>query len=391
MRKIYTLLCLLLLVGALSAQALDFQAPWYLQSFYDYYSDNYVGTTNAGRGYTGTSVMGNIENVLLNPAAFETDTFHMYYEFIAKMPAKEFNMYTDEDYTNKSAFGMIGISHQIANTLNVGLSLSSVKSLKYDRISVNLGQGMDILYRFPSMETKVLTATASYQWKELSFGLNIMSHMYIFKDYVVGGSVPLARNNFNEYAFRIQPGLYWKHDWVSLGASYMPRLDKEFEVNTNILYDSTLPAVANFGVSFYLNDFTIALEGTQEYCSQMDNNFGDRFNAKVGLELNQGFYAYRIGYMMRSAIWDGSYNPPSYVVNPEDEEYDLEEIYGYAVGEIGETEQHLITLGIGWGNDYFGVDAALIQDIAGNVDNTQGHGSIYLNLEPIFEVILKDR
>ncbi len=388
------LILLVCVIGVLGAQKLEFTAPWYLNSFYDYYSDNYVGTKAAGRGYTGTSVMGNIDNVFLNPAAFKTDSFHVYYEMNAKMPADEINSNAPGDLTSPGALGMVGISSQIMENLNVGFSYSILKSIQYDRIRVELMQAPgNYTFRDPKFVDKVLTLSTSYQWNCFSFGLNVMNHIYDFEDYVIYGSAPFALNDFRESVVRFQPGVYWSNKKFAAGVSFTPSTSYDFETDF-LTYDTTLPTVVNGGISVTLNKLLLALDVSHEFCSQMDDAFDDRLNIRTGLEYKVKQYAYRVGFIHRPAVWKGRFEVPEYIA-PGDEsevfEYTLDEIFQFEEGLVEETEQNMITLGVGWGNDFFGVDGALVQDVTGNVQNTQLHASIYMNLDPIFKIVLHDR
>jgi hypothetical protein len=363
----------------------------YLQSFYDYYSDNYIGTVNVGRGYTGTSVMGNIENVLLNPAAFKTENSYMYCEFMVKVPIDDMNTVTEEKLANNSFLGMMGVSKKINDYLCLGISYSAVKSIEFDRISIELMQEPgNYENRFPSLNNNVLTLTAAYQFGTVSLGLNILNHFYRIKDNVIYGRYQFARNSMEEYAPRIQPGVYWKPGLFAFGASYVPATDVDFK-STVLKYNTTMPAVANMGVSLNFTNVTLALEFTDEFCSQMDDEFEDRYNGKIGIEIKDDKYSYRLGGMYRSEVWSGTFNPPSDNDSTFDNQYTLEEIYGYSIGEIGATEQMYVTGGIGWRNQYLNLDGSLMVDLAGNINTTQIHGSVGFILEPIFDVITSIR
>ncbi len=380
-------------IGLLSAQYLEFPAPWYLNSFYDYYADNYIGTKDAGRGYTGTSVMGNIDNVYLNPAAFKTDCFHVYYEMNAKMPYDEINKNATGDLTSPSALGMVGVSSQLMKNLNVGFSYAILKSAQYDRIRVELMQAPgNYVFRDPTFMDKALTLSASYQLNDFSFGINVINHIYDFQDYVIYGSYPFAINDFRENIVRLQPGFYWSDGKIAAGLSYTPSTNHEFATDY-ITYDTTLPSVLNSGVSLQLNKLLLALEMTNEFCSEMDSAFDDRINLKAGLEYKVDSYTYRVGYIKRSEVWNGNFAIPTYYT-PDDNgniEYEVDEIFGFEDGLVGNTEQNLVTIGFGWESEFFGLDGALTQDVTGDAGNTQLHLGCFMNLDPIFNVVLKTR
>ncbi|MBN2829535.1 MAG: hypothetical protein JXR56_04345, partial [Candidatus Cloacimonetes bacterium] len=232
MRNSIFVLIILFFVTLLGADPIDFTSPWYLQSFYDYYSDNYIGTANIGRGYTGTSVMGNIENIHLNPAAFKTESDYMYSEFLVKTPINDMNTATEKEFVSNGFLGMLGVSKHFGSHWDLGVSYSGVKSMEFDRISIVLMQEPgNFENRFPSISDYVLTLTGSYKWNDFSFGLNVLNHFYTLKDNVVYGRNQFARNDINTYAFRVQPGVYWKKGVFAMGASYIPATDATFESN----------------------------------------------------------------------------------------------------------------------------------------------------------------
>ena len=127
--------CLLAIFLLAQADSLYLLLPQFSNPFYDTFSRNYIGSTSAGRGYTGVSVLGGLDNALLNPASVLPDSAKFFIEMNIKpsLEAEGYPLYAN--YTSPFPLGLLGLSFALENKFSLGVLYNLPKSITLDDYS----------------------------------------------------------------------------------------------------------------------------------------------------------------------------------------------------------------------------------------------------------------
>jgi len=370
---------ILLLISsvALLAQAdtLHFTAPQFLNSFYDHYTVNYLNAIAAGRGHTGAGLDGNIENSLQNPAAFSTDHSQFYFEIFLKPPIKEMTEGLEQNYQSVVPLGMLAYGYHPKKNLNVGFSYSTPQTIEYYLLSIQL-QTDDYYYLYPSYNLHRLTATCNYDWHNLRVGLNLFNEIYHFKDITTWGTNIFDRVDKTDYALRFEPGIYYKYDRFSAGAGYLAKTRHDFKFQYQT-FKTTLPSQLNAGIGYTSETARLAADMDLVRCSEMSDQFKDRYIIKAGFEKDHHKYTFRGGFMSVPSVWHGVYELPTYNANlawnPYQDEFPQ-------TGVIKSTGQSMVTGGFTWHSSPFDFTLSFIHDVQHNVNYTSVFGAMGINI-----------
>ena len=155
MKKIYLFL-LLLGIGFLFAQPLEFPQPQFITPIFDSFTRNYVSTSAMGRGYTGITIPGGVDNALLNPAAYLPDRAAIHLELLSKPSIRVdfyaaqdtstgYNMTANDRLTSPVPFGIFAVGSSIKDHFSYGFLYSMPKTVRMDDFSVATNMGMSLI------------------------------------------------------------------------------------------------------------------------------------------------------------------------------------------------------------------------------------------------------
>lgn len=354
----------MLLVFISSLASLNFVAPQYLHSYYDLYSMNYTNTVAAGRGHTGVAIQGNIENALINPAAFTTENTRILTGFMLKSTVDDIDDNSNLKLMSPSPLSQAGLGIFINPQLSVGLQYQLQQSLKYDQISKQLPTE-DIVFRYPSMYLYRTALTGTYHANNLHIGANVIYDLYRFEDYITPGTNFFARQDFSEPVIRFQPGVLYQLDNMAVGASAVISSKATFKTECQS-YDVTLPMELKAGFAIQQEDYRLIADLEDKMCSQMDDAFSDQYTFKLGFEKDKGKYTFRLGSLYSTGVFEGSMPIDTYEVI-EGTPYYLDDM----VINVKKENQLFLTAGVSYHIPVMDFSLALMQDISTEQKVTQ--------------------
>jgi hypothetical protein len=136
------LFLLLLVIGFLFAQPIEFPQPQFINPIFDSFTRNYVSTSAMGRGYTGITIPGGVDNALLNPAAYLPDKAALHLELLAKPSIRVdfyaaqdtstgYNMTANDRLTSPVPFGIFAVGSSLGDHFSYGFLYSMPKTVKW--------------------------------------------------------------------------------------------------------------------------------------------------------------------------------------------------------------------------------------------------------------------
>ncbi len=388
-----SMLILLVLSMFLQVVALDryqYTAPEFMQCIYDQYSRNYLNINAMGRGNTGAAFQEGVENAMINPAGFTTELTTFHFEFIHKTDMEEMNhtrfrqhdatsIYETnslQSYQSNNPFAYVGIGFQPVNGLSVGLSYSMDQSLEYMDFTREMSD--DSFYTLePSYVQSRLSLATSYAFNNLRLGLNVHYCIYTLDDYRY--YYQNNRTDVQETAFRFQPGFQYDFKSVTIGASYMPKTTKTFDLDNDEKYDVTFPSVLTAGVLFRYKEFRAAADIEYERCSEQADDFDDRTRMKLGFEYDYMYSTLRCGFMYVPGVFTGEYDYPDGGFGGNQNPYYPAE--GYDYGLIEDNDQAFITGGFTIKSSIADVSFGIMSDVIGDAPVTMGMLGVTIDSE----------
>jgi len=370
--------CLLAIFLLAQADSLYLLLPQFSNPFYDTFSRNYIGSTSAGRGYTGVSVLGGLDNALLNPASVLPDSAKFFIEMNIKpsLEAEGYPLYAN--YTSPFPLGLLGLSFALENKFSLGVLYNLPKSITLDDYSFFINQGADLIQRFPVYNLHQATALIAFHNGPLHLGLNLHNQFHYIDDPIFLRSYERIRDS--QYHLRLQPGIIYQLGSANIGFSMMPAT--KFSWNLKCAnYDFKMPLWLTGGIEFVKPEFTLATEAEWEQTSDICDSFNDRFTFKAGLEKMSDKLVYRLGYHFTSNVYSGMIRLAQNVVNPDTS--NAWNTVPQAVF-IEDNAQHSLTAGLSYRfkNGIFNLSA--MQVILGDVNKTQINLSLCFYLNYIF-------
>lgn len=307
--KLSVLLFLLFLAqlgSALTVIDIDYKNSIY-NPYFDFYSNNYLGSIAAGRGYTGVASFGSIESTLLNPASLKIDSkTDFYYEFGAK---NNINYYENTELNpHKSSF-MVGGAIQISDQLQAGVIYGTKSSLYYDafKVSIDYGTNTGIYQIFFNKSCNIISIPVSYNLNDnLSFGAGLNFELYksvqsqVLQTYY-GPNYFKAKAEFG--LVRVSLGSIYKLKSFTFGASFLTQANKSIEEkldNYKLTYEpNEFPWELRAGLNYKLSNIPLSLLADfnysntsvyEEYENKLDFNLGSEYSLKT-LNLRLGYFS----------------------------------------------------------------------------------------------------
>jgi hypothetical protein len=369
MRRLTLLLLFTVYLAALlcqNAPSINLPLPQFINPFYDSFSKNYLGATALGRGHTGAAYLGDVSGVNLNPASLLPDSTSISLELDIKPPVEASGYPSYANYSTRVPFGMAALSGKLSDNMNAAIIYSVPKSIYLDDFSIIINQGNGIVQRFPSYYQFQFTANAAYHKAPWHLGLNLHNQLHYIDDPIFLHTFERIRDY--RYALRVQPGVIYSGNKLSIGISAMP--PQKFGWDLKFAeYDVLQPLWLNGGISINKDENRYLFDAEFEQFSKISDNFEDRLMLKAGYEKDMGRIVYRLGYLYSPEVYSGGILLP---LNP-----DASTSSSFWWGDVSRTltiapnEQHFITGGLSYFHKYGAVNLALMQVVAGEATQFQ--------------------
>jgi hypothetical protein len=305
---------LLLLCALAQALPIDYAAPEFLQPMYDAYTTNYINATATGRGYTGASDMGGLENAFLNPAAFHVESASMFAEFLIKThtdaiaTADDNNISGTQTYINPLPFDCLAIGFAPFRNSSVAIAYTRPQSIRYDRYAMRLTTG-DTIDRYPELVNNRLSLSANTAFNHLTVGFTVTGDFIYQDDY--RNYYQLDRIETSDFLLRVQPGLHYQAGNWGFGLTDLLPVSHDFDMDYNETYDVTFANILTGGVSYRFGDLKLLGEARYEQWSAMSDSFDDRLRLSLGGEMVKGSDTWRLGLMSVPSVYDGEFYLPN--------------------------------------------------------------------------------
>jgi len=396
MKRLLTLVMVLVAASSLAAEQIPCAAPEFIQCIFDQYSVNYLNAQAIGRGHTGVATAGGVNSVLINPASLELDAAYSYFELFLKPSIEEMNTkvfennnndaYVSQNYISESPFGIVGFGMP-AGSLYLAFTFSTPQSLEYDSFARELNSEDEIILH-PSFVRYQFATTLATRWRDFSFGLNLLADLYSQKDY--RSYWQMGRQDTSDWLLRAQAGVRWRRESLELGVAYTPAVDKEFDLDYQEEYDTTIPAVLTAGAAWRLGSVKLLADVEHQACSQQSSYYDDRIRLKFGVEKYSGPYTLRAGAMHVSGVYSGEVAFPDAPdsISVQNTYYLPKEDQAYIV--IPENDQLFITGGISYAFRSGDLHLGVMADVLGDVPVVQLYTSFSLNMESFKKFMKRD-
>ncbi len=381
MRKhIFLILLALTLALALGAQSqtLELPQPQYMNPFFDSFTRNYMSTNALGRGYTGLALPGGIDNVLINPAAYEPDRATLHLELLAKPPVDinthaaadtaEYYKVSPQTMTSPIPLGVLGGGGKIGNNFSFSLLYSMPKTVRVDYFGVEINMGGGLIMRYPTYYLNQFTANAAWHTDNFHLGVNLHNQIHYVDDLTILRSFASIRST--KYLLRPQFGFLYTGEAVNAGLSVTPPQNFDWEL-TFAEYNSVLPLKIGAGAAYDKDGTRLTAEVDFEQTSAISEAFKDRYSFRLGAEKTIRRYTYRAGYIYHPQVWDGRFRLPDASGYAS---ADTVSIWWDAVkptGFVQKNSQHIITLGGSWNHQDVRVNLGGMIDVAGKAPMAQ--------------------
>ncbi|HNZ06793.1 MAG TPA: hypothetical protein PKI63_03285 [Candidatus Cloacimonadota bacterium] len=377
--KHFSLLILLLIASALSAQAADslnFSLPQNMDPVFEYYSRNYLSTRSMGRGTTGVASLGGVESVLANPASYQIDRDAMYMELLIKPPVSTAIYTGDNNFKSPVPFGLVAAGGNVTDDLTWGAAYSLPKSLVMDAFNLEMNLGGYLHTRYPVYNLHQLTANLGLHIGELNLGLNVHNQFHYISDFTVLRTFERIREV--KYLLRPQMGMLWNTQKLNLGFSYTPQSPFNWDLKY-VMYETSLPGEASVGLSVRDANRRYNLEMDWTDTSILNSHYKDRYTYKAGFEADVRKFTYRLGYLYRPQIWDGLYQlPVNTTANADTALWWDDAALG---GRVPANDQHLATAGLSWFFKDGCINLGLLYEVSGPAQMAQVNASLGLNFD----------
>lgn len=107
---------------------------FYLNSFFDFYSNNYLNTESSGRGFTGIAFDNDISGIILNPATVSLDKkyqLNFQYTFKNKQPWLESIGINDVSLKQQLFSGSAGFGWKVSKSFQTGFVYNNPQSMYF--------------------------------------------------------------------------------------------------------------------------------------------------------------------------------------------------------------------------------------------------------------------
>lgn len=300
---LFSLISLMLFAGAADTLHV-LTAPQFAGAYYASFARNYLGSEAAGRGYTGAGMIGSGEMGLINPAVMRPDSVRVFIELDAKpsIEAPELDYFAR--YKSENPLGMAGITMPLPLQSYLTLCYSNPQSIVLRDYTIQINQGGEIINRQPSYNMHRLSLMANKQLgSSFSLGLSLHNQWHQIRDSIF--RYDFHRDSHDEYVLRIQPGfLYHKND-LGIGLSATLPAQIEWKMR-HVEYTQQLPLELKGGASKLFGDNLLALDIGYRNFEAENEAFNDELTLGLGFEKHVHNRIYRLGYMYKSGVWDGT-------------------------------------------------------------------------------------
>ena len=376
MRKAILTLVLLgaLALGAQSPTPLDYPQPEYMNPIYDSFSRNYLSTAALGRGNTGAATLGNLDNVLLNPAGYLPEKASLHIEALIKPPVARDYYQEGTLYASPVPFGSAGVGGRLGTDFSGALVYSLPKNIRVEDFHVPMNQGGQPEIWYPSYYLHQLTANLAWHRGNLHAGLNLHGQFYYLNDVPVSGT--FARLRQTKFFLRPQLGLLYQAGDLGAALTFTPPQDASWDF-TYAEYDTQLPLHALLAGSYAFGDNRVLAEADYENTAAIDPAFADRLTLKLGAERTVRKFTYRAGLIHSPEVWRGVYRLPVDTYDPPSGDT----LWWNPIpqtGTVAENSQLLLTGGFTWRHQDININLGAMFDISGNTKVAQLGGSIDL-------------
>ena len=379
MKKSMLLLFSVMLLGYAFAQAgpdsIDIPYPQFINPFYDSYAHSYLSAVSAGRAGAGIAFMGGVENVLINPAAYDPEKASMAVEAVIKPPVKVSGFSSNTSFSSPIPFGLFAIGGKLASKLSGSVIYSQPKALYLAGYSIPLFNNTYSIDRFPKYYLHQFTANLGYHVSNLHLGLSLHNQIHYQDDLPVMQT--FERIDDHKYVLRVEPGILYESDRGAIGLTLTPPTNMDWDLKY-VSYDSLLPLKVGLGTLVRHGNSNLMLDLDYEQFSAVHAGFSDRLRVKAGYELEHKSIRYRLGYLYSPEVFKGEYNIPFYAASVDSSDA-WDGVQSVAV--VKSNTQHILSLGASVKHKYGYFSLAVMQDVAGKAPFTQVNLALNFDLE----------
>jgi len=327
MRKLVLLGILFLLSGIAKPQS-PFNSPDILiYPFWDFYTENKLSATNAGKGNTGVAAENDLSGITLNPASFEPVNKYQVigsYEMKSSVPWFSSDTYLKTIHPTVLA----GVGFKINNNFSAGFIYSNQNSFKLDLgeiiITNEFGQILGTSEAYQRYTTNNFTVPLVYKSKYFKAGVNLSAIWY--KGFAKYGDSADYQFSTGFWKFIPTLGIITSPtETFSFGLTYSPSYKQTIEwtsVNSANTYSyntpNYFPATFSAGTELKLLNRRLIFDLDYRFANTSINpamkdrhniNFGAQYSVMPDLILRTGFYTsldYREGSNYLEEV--GKYN-----------------------------------------------------------------------------------
>jgi len=296
-------ICLIGIFLLLSAVSYSQSSDVIINPFWDFYAENKLSATNAGKGNTGVASENDLSGITLNPASFEpVNKFQVIGSYEVKSSIK---WYFDNNIFVKGIHPtmLAGIGYKINDKFSSGLVYSNQNNFKIDYgeiITTNeFGDITGKTDAYQRYTTNNFTIPIVYKTKKFKAGVNLTAIYY--KGYTKFSESPLSST-----FWKFIPTLgiiYSPLETFSFGASFSPGYQQKIEWKSDtqsfINTPNYFPAKLYAGVELKLLNKKLILDLDYHF-AQTSKNYGqtDRHDLFLG-----GQYTVLSNLILRSGIF----------------------------------------------------------------------------------------
>lgn len=264
----------------------------------DYYSQNYLSTKAAGRGYTGIASENDVSGITINPASLNQKTkFQFYGSYVFKT-----NVPWLQRITNNIVLKQIhptlfaGGSYKISDAFTTGIFFANNQSQRFDLGMIEIttindpdGTG-EFVHAYNDISVSTLGLPVVYSYKEtFRMGVNI-NYVFFF---VKKNGPGVSKEKFQKFIPDI--GLLYKPVRnFSIGVSFTPSSEETVK-ETGSIGDSSFthiysqpnkfPMKISGGLLYSFEKFPLTILADLRYKdSSVEENFKNRLDFNFGLE-----------------------------------------------------------------------------------------------------------
>lgn len=370
MNKSGLVLMLLIFATALCAQAdpdsINAPLPFMMNPFFETYSTNYLGAASVGRGNTGVALLGDLDQVLLNPASYFPERSGLIFE-IATKPEISADSYPNEAaFMGNSPIGIAGFGMPVSEKTAIAFLYSMPKSIKMDAYSYNMYNSTYFLLRYPRYNLHQFTANVAYHGPKLHLGLSLHNQLHSMDD------VPFLRTfdrvDDLSYIPRVELGAIYSGDTGNIGMTVTLPSNADWDLKYRE-YDSLLPLKIGLGTVFHEGPRNWVLDAEYEQFSALHADFNDRLKIKAGFEYTKGNTVYRLGYQYSPGVFEGYYRIPLNTTASAD----TSTVWDGVLTEhsVEDCTQHMLSAGISYSHRYGSVNLGYMQSLNQEASFTQ--------------------